>query len=72
MKNNNFVVEKYEANKFLFAHREDKDLENFLLSFTGVASGLSHSEIWSEVYDFLSEKKYDTKYTTGITYIIES
>ena len=32
----------------------------------------SHSEIWSEVYDFLYEKKYNTDYATGITYIIES
>lgn len=72
MKNNNFALEKYEANKFLEQHHGDAELTDFIMSFSKMNRLPSHSEIWSEVYDFLYEKKYNTDYATGITYIIES
>ena len=72
MKNNNFALEKYEANKFLEQHRGDVELTDFIMSFSKMNCLPSHSEIWSEVYDFLYEKDYNTNYATGITYIIES
>ena len=72
MKNNNFALEKYEANKFLEQHHGDAELTDFIMSFSKMNRLPSHSEIWSEVYDFLYEKDYNTDYATGITYIIES
>ena len=72
MKNNNFALEKYEANKFLEQNHGDVELTDFIMSFSKMNHLPSHSEIWSEVYDFLYEKDYNTDYATGITYIIES
>jgi len=75
MRNKNYTPEIIMAQKFILDHCYDGELKNFIYQMMHESDGMTHSERWAEVYDWMNEH-YPNNMTgeliTGFTYYIES
>lgn len=70
--NTNFAPEIAMANRFVIDHNYDEDFMRFLREME--ESNFTHSQIWSNIYDYMSEKypAATGSLITGLVYWIES
>lgn len=70
--NTNFAPEIAMANRFVIDHNYDEDFMKFLRKME--ESNFTHSQIWSNIYDYMSEKypAATGSLITGLAYWIES
>lgn len=70
--NTNFAPEIAMANRFVIDHNYDEDFMRFLREME--ESNFTHSQIWSNIYDYMSEKypAATGSLITGLAYWIES
>lgn len=70
--NTNFAPEIAMANRFVINHNYDEDFMRFLREME--ESNFTHSQIWSNIYDYMSEKypAATGSLITGLVYWIES
>lgn len=70
--NTNFAPEIAMANRFVIDHNYDEDFMKFLREME--ESNFTHSQIWSNIYDYMSEKypAATGSLITGLAYWIES
>ena len=70
--NTNFAPEIAMANRFVIDHNYDEDFMRFLREME--ESNFTHSQIWSNIYDYMSEKypAATGSLITGLAYWVES
>jgi hypothetical protein len=71
MKNINYLNEMASANLFVLNHNTDADLMSFLWKMEDPT--ISHSERWSQIYDYMSEHYPEVtgSIITGLSYWVE-
>ena len=71
MQNTNYAPEIASANEFIISHSYDTELRTFIKEMMN--KNCSHSEKWSEIYDWMAERYPEAtgSLITGITYWVE-